>query len=197
MTAAEDPRPVYFAALAQNGKLVAGVRPDQLGAPTPCADYDVRALLGHLLSGMRRVTAVPRGGDALAVPRVVTEIADDAWSAAYEQDAAALRQVWSDDAVLDQMMALPFGTMPGRGAAAAFLIESAAHGWDLAAATGQESGLNPDIGEAALGLARRFLPAEPRGGDVPFEAVIEVPAERGPYIQLAGWLGRAPDFAAA
>lgn len=197
MTPAEDPRPLYFAGIAQNGRLVAAVRPDQLDSPTPCPEYDVRALIAHLLGGLRRVTHVATGGDAFDVPRLVTGVADGEWSAEYEAAEAALLEVWRDDAVLDRPMTLPFGTMPGRGAAAAFVVEVATHGWDLAAATGQEGALHPEIGSAALQLARQFIPAEPRGGPVPFGPVVEVPADGSPYAQLAGWLGRTPDFAEA
>lgn len=197
MTPSDDPRPLFFAALEQNGRLVAGVRPDQLESRTPCTEYDVRALLGHLLTGLRRITSVATGAQPMEVPQVVTGVPDESWSATYSEDLAALRQVWADDAVLDRLMELPFGTMPGRGALSAYTMEAATHGWDLAAATGQEPVLDPEIGEAALALARQFLPAEPRGGQVPFGPVLAVPEERGPYLQLAGWLGRTPEFATA
>ena len=187
---------MYFAAVAQLGRLVAGVRPDQLDAATPCSEYDVRALLGHLLAGLRRVTAVGTGSEALDRLTEVTGIPDDGWSSAYQADEAALREVWADDALLDRVMTLPFGTMPGRGALGGFLIETATHGWDLAAATGQEAALDPGVAEAALELARQFIPAEPRGGPMPFGSVVPVPEGRGPYAQLAGWLGRSPEFAA-
>jgi hypothetical protein len=43
----------------------------------------------------------------------------------------------------------------------------------------------------ALAFARRALPPEDRGGDVPFGAVVAVPDGEGPYARLAGWLGRS------
>jgi len=43
-----------------------------------------------------------------------------------------------------------------------------------------------------LAIARRILPPEPRGGEIPFGPVVPVPPDAGPYAQLAGWLGPSP-----
>jgi hypothetical protein len=39
---------------------------------------------------------------------------------------------------------------------------------------------------------RRILPPEPRGGEIPFGPVVEIPADAPPYAQLAAYLGRHP-----
>lgn len=63
------------------------------------------------------------------------------------------------------------------------------HGWDLAVATGQPSEADADLASAALALAARTLPAEPRGGHVPFAPVAEPSPDAGPTEQLANWSG--------
>ena len=85
---------------------------------------------------------------------------------------------------------LPFGTLPGRMAAAAYMQELTVHGWDLAYATGQTGALDPRLAAASLDVARRIVPAEGRGGPVPLGPVVEVPADADPYRQLTGWLDR-------
>ena len=37
-----------------------GIRPDQLSAPTPCAEYDVQALLDHMLHWAPRLARASR-----------------------------------------------------------------------------------------------------------------------------------------
>lgn len=192
MTESPDIRALLLRSVDQTGRIVSGVRVDQLTDPTPCTEYDVRTLLGHIVAVLRRITHVAGGGHPFDVPQVVTEIDDGAWAEEYRLAREQLEPAWADDGVLDRMLTLPFGTMPGRAAAAAYTVEVTTHGWDLAEATGQSAGLDPAVGAAALDMARRFIPAEPRGTDVPFAAPAEVPADADVYQQLAAWLGRAP-----
>jgi uncharacterized protein (TIGR03086 family) len=70
--------------------------------------------------------------------------------------------------------------------------EIVTHGWDLAKATGQPTERDPDLGSWVLAGARRILPPEARGEDVPFGPVIAVAQDAGVYAQLAAWLGRQP-----
>lgn len=58
---ATDRRPPLVAAYHHAADVVAGVRSDQLTAPTPCPDYDVAALVDHLVGAGWRAVAVGRG----------------------------------------------------------------------------------------------------------------------------------------
>jgi uncharacterized protein (TIGR03086 family) len=192
MTDMTDPRQVYARAIAQTEPIVAAVEPNQLGLPTPCTEYDVRALLSHIIGGMNRVATAGESGDALAVPARVDGVPDDGWPAAYRTAAARARAAWADDVKLEAEVALPWGTMPGRIAVSAYVQELLTHAWDLAQATGQPTEGDPELAAWTLALARRILPPEPRGGEVPFAPVVEPPPGAGPYAQLAAWLGRQP-----
>ena len=80
-----DPRPIVDRAIATGGSVIASVRPDQLTAPTPCSEMDVRAMLGHLVGVLDRVAALGRGQDPFAVTE--TAAADDDWSAVWATSA--------------------------------------------------------------------------------------------------------------
>jgi uncharacterized protein (TIGR03086 family) len=187
----EDPRPLHRLAMDQTGSIVAAVTPDQLTLPTPCDDYDVRALLSHIVGGLNRITVAGQGGDALAVSGQAGDVPDDGWAATYQAAAAEAAAAWADDAKLDAMVELPWGKIPGRFAIAAYIQEVLTHGWDLAKATGQETERDPGLAQWSLANARRILPPEPRGGPgIPFASPVEPPAAAGPYTQLAAYLGR-------
>jgi uncharacterized protein (TIGR03086 family) len=188
-----DPREIHRRAMAQTEAIVVAVEPSQLGLPTPCAEYDVRALLSHMVGGLNRVAIVGEGGDALARPARADDVHDDdGWLAAYQAASRRARQAWSDDAKLDALVEVPWGKIPGRFAIAGYVQEILTHGWDLAQATGQPTERDPELALFALTGAKRILPPETRGDDIPFGPVIPVPPDAAPYAQLAAWLGRQP-----
>lgn len=184
-----DPRPGYRAALDWVAGLAADVRPDQLALPTPCPEFDVRALLGHLITTVRRAVAIAEGTSPLDVPVVVTDVADHDLAVIYAQDAKRALDAWADEARLDAVVTVPWGQVPGRGAVGAYTNEALVHGWDLAVATGQDSETDPALAEAVLAVARRAIPAEPRGGHVPFAPPVEPVPGAGPTERLANWSG--------
>lgn len=185
-----DPRPLYARALDQTGSIVAAVRPGQLASPTPCTEFDVRALLSHMVGGLKRVAHVGEGGNALDVLPVADGVPDDGWPDAFRQGGQRARAAWADDARLDAIVSVPWGQVPGRAALAGYVQEAVMHGWDLATATGQRTELDPELAEFALAFAHRALPPERRGGEVPFGPVVPAPDGAGPYARMAAWLGR-------
>ena len=192
MTQMTDPREIHQRAMAQTESIVAAVSAAQLARPTPCPEYDVRALLSHIVGGLNRVAIMGEGGAALARPARADGVPDDGWPAAYRAAAARAVAAWADDARLDALVEVPWGQVPGRFAIAGYGQEILTHGWDLAKATAQETEGDPELARWALAGMRRVLPPEPRGGEIPFGPVVEVSPDAGPYAQLAAYLGRQP-----
>ncbi len=185
-----DPRPMFAAALDQTQRLIDTVGPADLDLPTPCPEYDVRTLLGHLLTVAARIDLALRGGNPLDIPMVTTGV-DDV-PAAWKERRTALDATLADDAVLGKICTLPWGTLPGAAAIGAYTGELATHSWDLAKATDRMDLLDNAIATHCLPLVRENLPADPRGGHVPFGPVVRVPDDASPYDQLAAWQGRQP-----
>jgi len=194
MTENMDPRPLYRRAVAQTETVVNAVAQDQLGLPTPCTEYDVRTLIAHITGGLTRTALVGEGDpEALTRPSMAEGVPDDGWPAAYRTAAARATAAWADGTKLDALVEVPWGKVPGRIALSGYVQEVLAHGWDLAKATGQPTEGDPELATWALAISRRILPPEIRGQEgVPFGPVVEVPADAGPYTQLAAWLGRHP-----
>lgn len=136
-------------------------------------------------TGRTTSTSVPN-------PPVHLQQQQGGWRSALLDARDAVATTWSDDRVLDQLLQLPWGRLPGAAAIVAYTGEVATHTWDLARATGYGEPLDDAVGgRAALAAAQRAVPAEPRGGPVPFGPVVDVPADADPYTRLAGWTGRA------
>ncbi|MFB6718825.1 TIGR03086 family metal-binding protein [Kribbella sp. NPDC056345] len=184
-----DPRPLFIRALDQTQQLIDSVGPDEFGLRTPCPEYDVRTLLGHLLSVVHRINLALTGGDPLTIP-TVTDSPDIAGT--WKEHRTALDTTLTDDSILGRICKLPFGTLPGAAAIGAYTGELTTHSWDLAKATGRLDQLDDDLANAVLPMIQQFLPAEPRGGGVPFGPVVAVADDASPYDRLAAWQGRQP-----
>lgn len=184
------------------------MRPDQLADPTPCTEYDVRMLAGHLVAVLQRVANVGAGGDPFASPEFTTGVADDEWVAAYDVFAAEMERVWSDDAVLGRLCTLPWAQLPGFVTLSIYVNEVTVHTWDLATATNQ----NPAWDESVLELAfaamqqglpamgrkesfaavRASIPAEHRVEGDPFAEAVTVTDDAPLIDRLVAWNGRRP-----
>lgn len=186
-----DPRPLLRDAAEWVRGLVDGVPVARYGDPTPCGEFDVRTLLAHIVGVMGRAHAAGTGTPPLERPAIVTGIADDDLTAAVGTAIDALDPLWHNDAMLDEMIDVPWGRVPGRGVVWGYLNEVLVHGWDLAVATAQDCEADPDAAEATLAMFVQFLPAEPRGGPVPFGPVVEPATGAGPTERLANWSGHA------
>jgi uncharacterized protein (TIGR03086 family) len=189
----DDPRPLLFRALDQAGALVADTTADQAGLPTPCSGWDVGTLVGHLCGLPVRIAVIGEGGDPETVPPLRADLRPQEWSAEFDRAVADARAAWADDAVLDRTVRAAGGGHPGRLVAPAYVPEVVTHSWDLAAATGRTGTLDPELGAAALEIARGILPAERAAAAEWFGPVVDVPDGSGPYERLAAWMGRTPD----
>jgi uncharacterized protein (TIGR03086 family) len=198
-----DPRPILDRAIAMSGSVIAGVRSDQLTAPTPCPEMDVRTMLGHLVGVLDRIAALGRGEDPFAVAE--TREPADGWFDAWMRSAERAGEAWRDDAVLERPMALPWIQGSGADVLASYFSELIVHTWDLAVATGQHPRWDDTVVTAAL-EARPVLPAENRralfeeisaamGLDevaIPFAEAVPVPDDAPAIDRLVAWNGRDP-----
>ncbi|TWV30333.1 TIGR03086 family protein [Streptomyces misionensis] len=189
-----DPRPVYTRATEQAAAVIAAVRPEDLTRPTPCAEFDVRALLSHVVGGTRRIAIVGEGGDGPAVEAVAEGVPDDGWPAAYDEVRVRVLKAWESDERMTTPVTVPWGeSLPGHAALSGYVMELVTHTWDLSEALGHPLPLDREPAEFALATARRVLPdSRPRDERTPFGARREAPEGAGPYELLAAWLGRAP-----
>ena len=164
------------------------VSPAQWSARTPCAEWDVRALVNHVVG--EELWTVPLvdgatieevgdrfdgdllGDDPTAVGR----------SAAAEAVAAVDRQLPEG-----RIVHLSFGDVPIEEYVHQLSADHLVHSWDLAVATGQESSLDDDL---VREVSRWFAEREEmyRAGGAVGPAL---PGNGDPQSELLGAFGRA------
>lgn len=171
--------------LGQVGPLLmgvtAGLAPDDLDRPTPCAGFTVRGVLEHMIGGATAFAAAYRG-ETPGEP----DLSDPCHGlgVALGDLVAAV----SAPGALDQTVAAPFGDVPGETFARFIALDGLVHGWDLAVATGQPYEPSDELVAAVDGFARGAL--DPlRDGDTFADAQDPGPGA-SPIERLAAFTGR-------
>ena len=170
--------------ITETKKVVAGIKPDQLANPTPCTEWDVKALLNHITGGSLMFAVCVESGSIAddEMGRLMTSdlVGDDY---VREFGAAADRAIAAFNApgALEKMVTLPFGTMPASVALQIAVFDVTTHALDLAHATGQSTeAISPEVlqatwdaGQAMIGPdfleAGLFGPPQDAPADAPLD----------------------------
>lgn len=178
------PVELYRQATTRAVEVAQGIRPDQLGLHTPCTEWSVQDLLDHLVGGTGYLAGA-LGADTADAPSGAT--ADDLAAGV----AACLARL-EDPAALDHRSPSPLGfEWSGLEATAGTFMDVLVHTWDLATATGQAHGIEPQLAEACAAM---FLPDMPEGGRAAgiVGPAVAVPADAPALDRLLGAMGRHP-----
>lgn len=167
------------------------VRDDQLGRPTPCAEYDVRALLNHLFQVVVafQSLAAKKDVDFSHTPDRLGAYGAR-WPDRFADETARLVEAWAAPGAEDGLT----GGMrlPARTVGAMVLLDLTVHAWDLARATGlpytPAAGCVAELRE----LAARMGPTA-RTMNV-FAAPVPVPPGAGDLESLLAETGRDPHW---
>jgi uncharacterized protein (TIGR03086 family) len=167
------------------GRRLAGVRDDQWSASTPCTDWDVRALVSHVIGTHERVVATVTE----STPREVEPEGDLAaqWSGATASVAAALDDPALSSKVISGMFAdQTFESLVGR----LLCSDTLFHTWDLARATGQDDHLDPEAVERAMEFLEPIDEAIRRpGGFAPKIATSDGASAQTRFLNFGGRTG--------
>lgn len=176
-------------ALEETRAVVAGIGPDQMNATTPCEDWDVRALLNHLVSGNLWAAEIGAGATIEDVGnRLDGDVLGDDPLVAYDTSASSAALTFEVAGALEAPCAVSYGPVPGSVYAGHRFIDVLIHGWDLAVATGQDTSLAPDLVDAAYEILRGEA-AMVRGSGM-FGEDLAVPAGASAQTCLLAFIGR-------
>ncbi|HWH29556.1 MAG TPA: TIGR03086 family metal-binding protein [Mycobacteriales bacterium] len=175
MTQTAEQTRVLVHALDQTGDVLDHVHADDLTRPTPCGDWDVSALVDHLMATPVNFLTMVQGGqpDWGAAPPHLTH----SWGPEFRVHADDLVHAWherGDDAPVATGMVI---------------AELAVHTWDLARAIDFPlERLDPEVAETGLSFLQANLKPEMRGDA--FGPEQTAPEGAGPYERLAAFAGR-------
>lgn len=132
-----DVRELHRDAVERFSVLVDGVPSGSWAGPTPCSDWDVRALVNHVVGENRWMVPLLAGSTVADVGTSLDGdlLGDDPKEAWHRSVGPALEAV--ERTALDQTVHLSFGDFPASEYLWQLTSDVLIHGWDLARATGQ------------------------------------------------------------
>jgi uncharacterized protein (TIGR03086 family) len=130
---------------------VAGVDASQFAQPTPCTEWDVRALLNHLILWTSYSLEARAHGESVGQDLIDRDFAaEPGYAAGYRAQLDRALAAWEGPEVWERSLDVMGSPTPAADVAALNLAEMVLHGWDLAAATGQRFAVGDAAAAGAL-----------------------------------------------
>ncbi|MFF4173741.1 TIGR03086 family metal-binding protein [Streptomyces sp. NPDC001744] len=167
--------------------VVGGTDDASLDAPTPCAEYDVRALLNHLFNVVVNFQVLAAKGtpDFSETP---DRLSGADWRELFGTETGKLVEAWSAPGA-DEGTSGAMG-LPARTVGAMVLLDLTVHAWDLARATGRTFEPDPVVVAELAGEVERMAPM---GREIKvFGEAVELPGSATAFERLLATTGRDP-----
>ena len=183
----------HRSALKQFSERVEAIHPSQWHSPTPDTDWDVSALVDHLVTEQlwvpdllagRTVAEISQTGDFGADGDNLGDDPKAAWAAAAERSQAA----WVAEGAIDRSVLLSRGPTPAAGYCWELIFDLVVHSWDLAAAIGGSHDLPNDLVSIVLEQVRPMK--DMLAGSGMFAPAIDVPGCTDDLTELLALTGR-------
>ena len=181
-------------AVETSNAVVREIGPEMMDRPTPCPEFDVRALLGHLSGWMTEPAR------RAALKRPAAGVPDEGfrpepgWADRYVERTRATAEAWSAPSAWEGTASLS-GEMelPAEALGGLVFAEFLLHGWDLAVAIGRRYTVDDDLAEALFGQVSSMAEMGRRYGA--FGPEVPVAASASPVDRALGLAGRDPAWA--
>jgi len=167
------------------------VAPGEMTLPTPCAGWDLEALLAHLAASMADLESALRIGhldlDTPDDPATRDSDGDDPVELLRDRAANLLFACYAHHGP-GRFVVVGGLPLPAEIVACTGAVEIAVHGWDVCAARGRGRPIPPALATRML----RLSPFLVTGREGLFGTPVQVPAQASPGDQLVAYLGRFP-----
>jgi uncharacterized protein (TIGR03086 family) len=129
-------------------RLIESFDEKEWSSPTPCDEWDVRAVVDHLLD-VQRAFRVTMTGEAQQI------------TSSFEDNTTVLSAAFEQEGALERTVTTRLGHILGRTALDILTMEHLIHGWDLGRATGNVPAFADSVTERILGFCEVMSPQLP------------------------------------
>jgi uncharacterized protein (TIGR03086 family) len=169
------------------------VQPDQWSGPTPCDEWDVRALVNHVVTVNVGFELLLRGASrAEGVAVLGRDFLGNDPLDAYARSAATLEAAFREPGALDQVVHHPLLDLPAAQLLDLCTGDRLLHGWDLARAIGADETLDSELVEAVWATMAPLADVLPGTGVFGTGASGEVDESSPLQLRLLDLTGRRP-----
>jgi uncharacterized protein (TIGR03086 family) len=184
---------IYRRSLSEFTDRVPRVGAAQWDGPTPCADWNVRELVNHIVYEDRWTAPLVRGAALADVgDRFQGDLLGGDPSGTARDAAAEADEAFSEPGALERTVELSFGRTPAREYGYQLLADHVVHAWDLAAAIGADRRLDADVVRAVADWFGDHEAAYRRSGVIAKR--VEVGLDASDQDRLIAAFGRDPDW---
>jgi len=170
---------------------VRSVRPEQWANPTPCTEWDVRALVNHLVTEQLWAPLLLDGATVEDIgDRFDGDQLGDEPVAAWASAAAAAREAFAAPGALRRSVELSYGRRPAQGYCQEMTMDLIVHAWDLARGIEADERLDPELVSDVLAFIEPQV--EQLAGSGVFAPPVAVSDDADAQSRLLALLGRRP-----
>jgi uncharacterized protein (TIGR03086 family) len=176
-------------ATAHFGQLVHQVKDDQWADATPCSDWDVRALVNHLVYEARWAPALFEGQTIEQVgSRFDGDLLGADPKASYDDALAGASAAVAAPGALEGSVHLSYGETPAEEYLSQLTADFVVHAWDLARGIRADDTLDADLVAWVDETARPQAAMLEASGL--FDPPVDVPADADPQTTMLALFGR-------
>ena len=180
---------LYARAMLSTLVIVEHVSGDQWHASTPCAEWDARQVLNHLIGENLWAGELLLGKTIDEVGTTLDgDLTGDDPAAAYRRSVEVAVQAVQAPGAMEATCHLSFGDYSGADYARQLFMDTLIHGWDIATGTGQQARMDPELVAPCLPIAdeltRTFRAAGVFGDELPVADATD------PQTRLLALVGR-------
>lgn len=185
--------PRHFRAANEHfGELVAAIPDERWDSATPCVEWDVRALVRHVLEEMLWIPPLFAGETIESVgDRFEGDILGGDPKAAWIAAAGPAVEAIEAPGAMETICQLSMGPTPGAEYAGQLIVDLVVHGWDLARGADLDETMDPSLVDFCLATIEPWKPMLASMSDY-FATPIEPAAGADQATILLNTLGRQP-----
>ncbi|GGU84752.1 TIGR03086 family protein [Lentzea flava] len=178
-------------AMTEFDKRVRAIAPDQWALGTPCREWSVRDLVGHLVYEQLWAPELLAGCTVHQVgDRFDHDNLGDDPLVSWVVAAAAAREAWLEPSALSKRVHVSSGVISAEEYCWQMTTDLAVHAWDLARSIGADEQLDPDLASTVLKYVEQNV--DQWSGTSMFDSPVPVAPDADDQTRLIGLLGRKP-----